>query len=84
MHAKWDLLIMAVAAAGSWMLAENSHRIDLGAPDDDVVAVAPTTCSDVRASLYDLNQPTIMTVDEGFQVTGDNAGPPAPSGCPND
>jgi hypothetical protein len=85
MHAKWDLLILAFAAAGSWMLAENSHRVDLGVPDDDVIAVAPAACSDVRASLYGPSQPTIMMVDEGFQVASDNAGPPAPtppSDCP--
>ena len=75
MHGKWDLLIMAFAAASSWMLAENTHRIDLGAPD--VVAAAPAAC-DLRARLYGWNQPTVMIVDEGFQVATDDAGPPAP------
>jgi hypothetical protein len=81
MHAKWDLLIMAVVAAGSWMWAENSHRIDLGVPDDEVVAAAPATCSDAQAGW---NQPTIMTIDEGFQVASDGAVPTAPSGCPRE
>ncbi|HEY1542787.1 MAG TPA: hypothetical protein VGG01_10285 [Xanthobacteraceae bacterium] len=77
MHGKWDLLIMAFVAASSWVLAENTHRIDLGAPDD-VVAAAPAC--DVRANLYGWNQQTIMIVDEGFQVATD-ASPPPPSGC---
>jgi hypothetical protein len=77
-NAKWDLLIMAFAAAGSWILAENCHRIDLGAPDDNVVAAAPAC--DARASLYGWDRPSIMIVDAGFQVA--DAGPPAPqSGC---
>jgi hypothetical protein len=82
LNAKWGLLIMAFAfaAAGSWMLAGNCHRIDLGAPDDNVVAAAPAC--DARATLYGWDRPSVMIVDEGFQVASDDAGPPAPqSGC---
>jgi hypothetical protein len=75
-NAKWDLLVTAFVAAGSWMLAENCHRIDLGAPDD-VVAAAPAVC-DARERLYGWNQPTIMIVDEGFQIESADAGAPAP------
>jgi hypothetical protein len=75
--AKWDMLILAFAVAGSWMLAEHSHRIDLGATDDEVVAAAPAAC-DARAKLYGWDQPSIMIVDEGFQVARDNVGPPTP------
>jgi hypothetical protein len=80
LHPKWDLLILAFAAAGSWMLAEHSHRIDLGASDDSVVAAAPAAC-DARASVY-ASQPTIMAIDEGYQVASDDAGPVAPPDCP--
>jgi len=80
LNAKWDLLIMAFAAAGSWILAENCHRIDLGAPDGNVVAASPAC--DARARLYGWDQPSIMIVDAGFQVASADAGPPAPqSGC---
>jgi hypothetical protein len=84
MHAKlnpkWDLLIVAFAAAGSWMLAEHSHRIDLGASDDTVVAAAPATC-DARAGVY-AAQATVVVLDEGFQSTSeDDAGPVAPPDC---
>jgi hypothetical protein len=80
MRGKWDLVIMAFAAAGSWVLAENTHRIDLGAPDDEVVAAVPAPC-DMRASLYGWNQSTIMIVDEGFQVATDASPSPPPPGC---
>jgi hypothetical protein len=69
-----------VRVRGRGKLAENCHRIDLGAPDDNVVAAAPAC--DARATLYGWDRPSVMIVDEGFQVASDDAGPPAPqSGC---
>ena len=82
LHPKWDVLILAFAVASSWMLAEHSHRIDLGASDDDMMAVASATC-DARASVY-ASQPMITAMDEGYQVASDEAGPVAPPDCPRE
>ena len=47
---KWDTLLVAVAVIGGSVLIENSHRIDTGAPDDEVMASAPAACIDTAVS----------------------------------
>jgi len=40
MVARWDAILVVAALAGGWMLIENSHRLDIGAPDVEVVATS--------------------------------------------
>ena len=56
MLARLDVLVVALSVAGGSMLLENSHRIDTGAPDEGLVAAAPTLCQDERAGRYDVNR----------------------------
>jgi hypothetical protein len=68
---RWDVIVVAAAVAGGSMLIENSHRLDTGAPDEEVVATS--ACATVVAAR--IWKPT--TEDEG-----DTAGAAqAPSGC---
>jgi len=73
---RWDTLLVAVAVASGSMLIENSHRVDTGAPDDEVVASAPADCT-VRATD---GRDTISQAGEG-DVTREDTAPPVPSGC---
>jgi hypothetical protein len=43
---KWDTLLVAAALIGGSVLIENSHRVDTGTPDDEVMAIATAACSD--------------------------------------
>ncbi len=45
MIARWDVLLVAAALAGGSMLIESSHRLDTGAPDDEVAGAS--TCTSV-------------------------------------
>ena len=77
MVARWDALLVAAAVAGASMLIENSHRLDTGAPDEEVVATS--ACGDGLAGERYVWKPLTLpsTGDEG-----DEAGSaPAPSGC---
>ena len=61
------------------MLIENSHRLDTGAPDEEVVGAA--TCDAAAAERYAWKPFTLPTGDDD----GDNAGAAAaPSGCAAD
>jgi hypothetical protein len=44
MAVRWDTLLLAGMLAGGSVLIENSHRLDTGAPDEEIVATS--TCSD--------------------------------------
>jgi hypothetical protein len=48
MPARWDAILLATAVAGGSMLIENSHRLDTGAPDEEVVAIS--ACDTVIAA----------------------------------
>jgi hypothetical protein len=48
MAARWDAILLATAVAGGSMLIENSHRLDTGAPDEEVVATR--ACDTVSAA----------------------------------
>jgi hypothetical protein len=79
MVARWDVVLLAAVLAGGSMLIENSHRLDTGAPDEEVVAVS--TCDAVAGEHYAWKPFTLPTGDDD----GDNAGAaPAPSGCTTD
>jgi hypothetical protein len=71
---RWDTLLVAVAVAGGSMLIESSHRVDTGAPDDEVVATAPADCTVVHAAYRDVQ------ADERSEVQSDTA-PPVPAAC---
>ena len=43
MAVRWDAIFLATAVAGGSMLIENSHRLDTGAPDEEVVATSTCT-----------------------------------------
>ncbi len=45
MVVRWDAILLAVALAGGSLLIENSHRLDTGAPDEEVVGAG--TCTTV-------------------------------------
>jgi hypothetical protein len=76
---RWDTLLVAVAVAGGSVLIENSHRVDAGAPDDEVVASAPADCTVVRAVAY--SRDAIGQADEGYEVPSEKAAPPVPAAC---
>ena len=62
---RWDTLLIVVAVVGGAVLIENSHRIDTGAPDDEVTASAPAACIDTRIT---------ATIVSGNQASdGDNS-----------
>jgi len=46
MVARWDALLLAATVLGGSMAIENSHRVDTGAPDEDLTA-APA-CIDAQ------------------------------------
>ena len=79
MVTRWDVVLLAAVLAGGSMLIENSHRLDTGAPDEEVVAAS--TCD--AAEHYAWKPFTLPTGDDD----GDNAGAaptPTPSGCATD
>jgi hypothetical protein len=73
MVARWDAILVAASVAGGSMLIENSHRVDTGAPDEEVVAAS--ACDTAIA------EPAWKPAeDEG----NDTAAAQAPPGCPSD
>lgn len=68
---RWDAILVAAAVAGGSMLIENSHRLDTGAPDEEVVAI--NACDNIVAAR--IWRPTME--DEGA-AAGEAQ---APSGC---
>ena len=75
---RWDTLLIAAAVAGGSMLIENSHRVDTGAPDDEVVAAAPVYCT-MAVEAY--SRDTVSQSDDGNEVAHDAAAPSVPSAC---
>jgi hypothetical protein len=71
MVAKWDAILLATAVAGGSMLIESSHRVDTGAPDEEVVATNACDAG-IAARLWKPAE------DEGNDIE------PAPPGCPSD
>jgi hypothetical protein len=74
---KWDTLLVAAALIGGSVLIENSHRVDTGTPDDEIMASAPAACIDtqVTASL-------VSGGDNSSDVVKDSpAIPPALPAC---
>ena len=77
MVARWGAILLATAVAGGSMLIENSHRLDTGAPDEEIVAAS--TCDTVIAAR--IWKPGILpTGDEG----DDTDAAQAPPGCKSD
>jgi hypothetical protein len=74
MVARWDVILLATAVAGGSMLIENSHRLDTGAPDEEVVGVS--ACETVVAA--HVWKPAME--DEGSAPEAAQA----PPGCPTD
>jgi hypothetical protein len=78
MLARWDALLLAATVAGGSMLIENSHRLDTGAPDDDVVAIHEATCANAqRLSM----RHRLALDDDGESGQIDEATADAPSEC---
>jgi len=78
MVARWNVLLLAGVLAGGSMLIERSHRLDTGAPDEEIVAAS--TCDPVGADQYDWKPLTRPTDDDGDVA----ASALAPSGCASD
>ena len=78
MVARWDALLLAGVLAGGSMLIENSHRLDTGAPDEEIVAAS--TCDTVAAERYAW-KPLTLPVGEDAD---ESATAQAPSGCSSD
>jgi hypothetical protein len=70
MVARWDAILLATAVAGGSMLIENSHRLDTGAPDEEVVAMS--ACDTVIA---------VRIWKQAEDAGNDTDAAQAPSGC---
>jgi hypothetical protein len=81
MLARWDTLLVAIALAGGSVLIENSHRVDTGAPDDEVAATASDTCSSVSATAFYGDGATASRADEPSQTVQDPDTWAVPSSC---
>ena len=79
MAIRWDALLLAGALAGGSMLIENSHRLDTGAPDVEIVAAS--TCDGVAAERYGWKPFTLPTREDGDD-TAESAR--TPTGCTTD
>jgi hypothetical protein len=75
MVARWDVLLLAGVLAGGWTLIEHSHRLDTGAPDEEIVAAS--TCNAAGPGHYDW-KPLTRPTDEDGDVA---ASAEAPSDC---
>jgi hypothetical protein len=74
MAVRWDAILLATAVAGGSMLIENSHRLDTGASDEEIVATS--ACSSVVAAR--LWRPATEDESETAEAAQ------APPGCPAD
>jgi len=79
MAIRWDALILAGVLAGGSMLIENSHRLDTGAPDEEIVAAS--MCDSVAGERYAWKPFTQPTSDDGDDTA---SAAQAPSGCASD
>jgi hypothetical protein len=82
MVVRWDALLLAAVVAGGSMLIESSHRLDTGAPDEEVVA--SSTCHDDQLAMrYGWNRRALVDSDDGVEVAGGEADKAQVSlGCP--
>jgi hypothetical protein len=78
MVARWDAILLATVLAGGAVLIENNHRLDMGAPDEEVVATS--TCDAVAAERYAWKPLTLPAEDANDAP--DTA--QAPYGCTSD
>ena len=70
MVARWDVMFLAAVLGGGSMLIENSHRLDTGAPDEEMVATS--TCE----AGFDWKPVTLPNADDEA-----DAAPTPSSGC---
>jgi hypothetical protein len=84
MVVRWNALLLAAVVAGGSMLIESSHRLDTGAPDDQVVA--SSTCHDDQLAMrYGWNRRALVDSDDGVEVAGGDADKAQmPPGCPGE
>jgi hypothetical protein len=84
MVVRWDALLLAATVAGSSMLIENSHRLDTGAPDEEVVA--SSTCRDDQvAARNGWNRRMLADSDDSVEVaSGDADKAQELPGCPGE
>jgi hypothetical protein len=84
MVVRWAALLLAAVVAGGSMLIENSHRLDTGAPDEEVVA--SSTCHDDQGAMrYVWNRRVLVDSDDGVEVAGGDADKAQVSpGCPGE
>ena len=47
MVARWDVMLLAAVLGGGSMLIENSHRLDTGAPDEEMLATSTCEAGDI-------------------------------------
>jgi hypothetical protein len=78
MVARWDALLLAGVLVGGSMVIEHSHRLDTGAPDEEIVAAS--TCDGVAAERY-VWKPFTLPTSEG---SDDTVSAQAPAGCTSD
>jgi hypothetical protein len=84
MVVRWDALLLAATMAGGSMLIENSHRLDTGAPDEEVMA--SSTCRDDQvAARYGWNRRMLADSDDRVEVaSGDADKAQDLPGCPGE
>ena len=81
MFPKWDAVVLAAALMGGSVMIESSHRVDTGAPDDEVAAASTTACEDAEAyQMSGMRRGTVVYSDEGF-VVSDTTDTAAQSSC---
>jgi len=80
MFPKWDAVILAATLLGGSVMIESSHRVDTGAPDDEVAAASATACDADAYQISGMRRGTIITNDEGF-AGSDATDSATPSGC---
>ena len=81
MFPKWDAVVLAATLLGGSVLIESSHRVDTGAPDDEIAVASSTACEDAEAyQMSGMRRGAVVTSDEGFAVS-DTTDTATPSGC---
>jgi len=77
MAARWDVILLATAIAGGSMLIESSHRLDTGAPDEEVAA---SSCEAGGAERYAWKPVMLPNGDDAEKSEAAQAR----SGCPSE
>jgi hypothetical protein len=81
MFPRWDAVVLAATLLGGSMIIENSHRIDTGAPDDEVAAAPANACEEAEAyQMSGIRRGAVVTNDDGYAVSDANDVAP-PNGC---